>query len=195
MVRIGPIRKVWLALCGPKVPGSGIVPAIAGGEAQVEKPREKRVKVVLRARMYIGASWSEVCIVDITSRGLGLQAARPPGRGEYVEIRRGAHTIIGRVIWSGAHRFGVAAQGTMPVYSIINEPDKQVLDPAKVERRAVPRPPKPQVESRIRVRLFEFLCVAGIGVGIAVTVAGTVQAAIATPMALISNTLGSKQAR
>ena len=146
--------------------------------------------MVLRARLLIGASWSEVCIVNITSRGLGLQAASPPGRGEYVEIRRGTHVIIGRVAWSCGRRFGISAQGTLPVYSIINEPDKEVLDPAKVERRVWPRPPVPKVESRIRARWFEFLCVAGIGVGLAAAVGGSVQAAIAQPMAQITTALG-----
>lgn len=156
----------------------------------MKKAREERLKVLLRARMLIGASWTEVCIVNITSRGLGLQAASPPARGEYVEIRRGAHIIIGRVAWSGTHRFGIASQGTMPVYSIINEPDRQILDPAKVERRAVPRLPAPQIESRIRARLLQFLCVVAVGSGLAAALAASVQAALAQPMAQIATALG-----
>ena len=170
------MRKVWLAVFGQPVSRRGDFPARSlGGGPTLKKAREERLKVLLRARMLIGASWTEVCIVNITSRGLGLQAANPPRRGEYVEIRRGAHVIIGRVAWSGAHRFGIAAQGMMPVYSIINEPDRQVLDPEKVERRAAPRLPAQKIESRIRVRLFEFLFVA----------------ALARPMAQIATALGS----
>ena len=69
----------------------------------------------------------------------------------------------------------------MPVYSIINEPDRQILDPAKVERRAVPRLPAPQIESRIRARLLQFLCV--VAVGSAWSLWGTTRSTWPTPWA------------
>ena len=177
-----------LALAGQS-PAGGHDPA--AGVPDVLKPRDERLKVLIRARMRIGASWADVCIVNITPGGLGMQAARPPKHGDYVEIQRGAHVIVGRVIWSGTHRFGVRAQGTLPVDSIMNDPDRQLVGAAAAERpAAAPRPRAHQLESRIRVRLFEFLCIAGVGVGFALAVAGSVQAAIAAPMAQIATALG-----
>lgn len=75
------------------------------------KPREGRVKLLARARMRSGAGWSDVCVVNASTRGVGLQAANPPEPGHYVEIRRGANLLlIGRVIWTKGHRFGVNTQ-------------------------------------------------------------------------------------
>ena len=50
---------------------------------------------MIRARMRSGVSWHDVCILNLSRRGLGIQAAEPPQRGAYVEIRRGKHVILG----------------------------------------------------------------------------------------------------
>lgn len=64
------------------------------------KPREERQKVMIKARMRTGVSWHDVCILNLSAHGVGLQAAEPPARGTYVEIRRGPHVIVARVAWS-----------------------------------------------------------------------------------------------
>ena len=41
----------------------------------MHKKREERVKVLARARMRNGTAWSDVCLVNLSSRGAGLQCA------------------------------------------------------------------------------------------------------------------------
>ena len=71
------------------------------------KPRENRQKVMIKARMLSGASWHDICILNCSLHGLGIQAPQSPARGSYVEIRRGRQTIVARVAWSKGHRAGV----------------------------------------------------------------------------------------
>jgi hypothetical protein len=71
------------------------------------KPREHREKVVLPAKMRAGAGQVDICIRNISSRGMLLQAAAPPVRGTYVEIIRPACTVAAKVVWTKDRRFGV----------------------------------------------------------------------------------------
>lgn len=158
----------------------------------VLKPREERRKVLVRARMRCGARWSDVCIVNIASRGIGLQAAEPPERGEYLEIRRGRHVIVGRVVWSKGHRFGVKAQATLPVYSIANEPDCDVPASPDEERRQVARVAPKHETSRRRGRLLEFAFVAAAGLSFAVSAVAVVQEAFASPLSIVSTALAKQ---
>lgn len=86
------------------------------------KPREPRRKVLIPSRMNVDGVWVDVCIHNISSRGLLAKTERPPVPGTYVEIRRGTQIIIGRAVWrSGAH-FGIRCQERLNVQVIINEP-------------------------------------------------------------------------
>jgi hypothetical protein len=91
------------------------------------KPREPRQKVVLPARMRAGAGQMEVCIRDISSRGMLVQAGVPPPRGTYVEIVRPGYSVTGRVVWVKQHKFGIQSRDRISI-------------PAVLERRSVPRP-------------------------------------------------------
>jgi hypothetical protein len=59
------------------------------------------VKVLVKARMRNGNAWSDVCLVNLSSRGAGLQCATPPSAGSYVEIKRGSNVVI-VARWPGA---------------------------------------------------------------------------------------------
>jgi hypothetical protein len=69
--------------------------------------------------MRVGNSYHDVCIRDISSRGMMLQAAIPPGPGTYIEILRAAHIVVARVVWVGERRFGIRAQDRMNIPAII----------------------------------------------------------------------------
>ena len=69
--------------------------------------REPRLKVLVRARIKAGATWHDACILNISSRGMLMQAGVPPVRGSYLEIRRGPVLVVARVMWTKQHRFGV----------------------------------------------------------------------------------------
>lgn len=86
------------------------------------KPREHRHNVVLQARMRIGSAWTDICIRNISSRGLMAQAGTPPERGAYVEIYKGRQIIVGRVMWSRDRRFGIRTQDRLNIGAIVQEP-------------------------------------------------------------------------
>lgn len=83
------------------------------------KPREPRRDVLIQARMRVGGSRCDVCIRNISSRGLLVQAATAPSRGAYVEIFSGPHTIVGRVVWQKNRRFGIQTQDRLDVSMVI----------------------------------------------------------------------------
>ena len=85
------------------------------------KTRAPRRKVVIDASLRSDSSWSPACIVDIAERGLAIRTAEPPEPGAYVEVRRGAHVIIGRVAWSKGHRFGIRTQDTLAVDAVVDD--------------------------------------------------------------------------
>ena len=74
---------------------------------------------MLSSRVRCGAAWRDASILNLSSRGLGLRAEIPPDRGSYVEITRGHHLIIARVVWVKDHRFGVLTQDEVPVDAVI----------------------------------------------------------------------------
>jgi hypothetical protein len=94
---------------------------------QTFRPREPRQKVVLPAKMRAGAAQVDVCIRDISSRGMLIQAGAPPPRGTYVEILRPGYSVTGRVVWSKHHKFGIQARESIRIASVL-------------ERRSGPRP-------------------------------------------------------
>jgi len=76
--------------------------------------------------MRAGAGQIDVCIRDISSRGMLIQAGVPPARGTYVEILRPGCSVTGRVVWSKHHKFGIETRGKISI-------------PMVLDRRAVPR--------------------------------------------------------
>jgi hypothetical protein len=70
------------------------------------RERETRIRVLVRATMLCQAR-QEVCIQNVSSGGMMLIAARPPKRGDYVEIHLKARALVGYVVWSSDRRFGV----------------------------------------------------------------------------------------
>ena len=85
------------------------------------KSRAPRRKVVIDASLRTDSRWSQACIVDIGERGLAMQTAEPPARGAYVEVRRGAHVIIGQVAWAKGHRFGIRTQDKLVVDAVVGD--------------------------------------------------------------------------
>lgn len=153
--------------------------------------REPRRNVVINSRMRCGATWRDASILNISSRGLGLHAPAPPERGSYVEVRRGAHVIIARVVWVNGSRFGLHTQDAVPIESIVSQPaisndasEQQTPRQAGVERRSAPRAREREHEaSRFMARAIEFACVASLGASAAFAGFATVKEAIGRPLA------------
>lgn len=144
--------------------------------------------------MRSGASWTDVCILNVSIHGLGIQSAEPPDRGTYVEICRGTQSIIARVAWSKGHRAGLSAQDAIFIKALINDnaaAGPRVAKGKPVERRRSPRPAQRMHDSsRLAGRLMEFACFALFAGALAVTAFGAVGQALASPLSQISTALG-----
>ena len=145
--------------------------------------------------MRSGASWSDACILDISSRGMLVRASNVPSRGSYLEIRRGSYVIVARVVWANADRFGVQTQELVPTADLINNPDRPATSPkaddaSLVERRSSARPTASRFEaSRWRARALEFCAFASIGAAGAMAALGAVDELLAKPLGLVETAL------
>ena len=134
--------------------------------------------------MKAGAGWHDTCILNISSRGMLMQAGVPPVRGSYLEIRRGAVVIVARVMWTRNHRFGVKSQDLLSIDSITcnDAPTSARAGPPDIDRRAALRTQLPASErSRLQGRVMEYGFAAALAVACAIFVAGKVYAVLAQP--------------
>lgn len=145
--------------------------------------------------MNAGATWHDVCILNISSRGLGLQAASAPPRGAFLEIRRGFHVIVAQVMWSQEDRFGVKAQDLLPVHLLGNASDAPAPEqsrPAIVERRSAPRVRLAALErSRNAGRRLEYVFVTTLALLMAGFLATEMHAVMAAPIDRVTAALGT----
>ena len=138
--------------------------------AHLLKPRETRRRALVKGRLRHGASWRDVSILNISTRGLLLHSAAPPSRGTYVEVHRGRQAIVARVIWSKDQRFGVQTQDRLNIDDLVAETNPSAVEGVGspqptpfVERRSPGRKtgPREAHERSKRVsRAIEFVCVA-----------------------------------
>lgn len=85
-----------------------------------DKPRvELRVRAMVRARLRDACGERDVCIIDVSTKGLLLTAAVPPVRGEFVEIHIGRNRLAGQVKWSGNHRFGLSLRERVSIAAMV----------------------------------------------------------------------------
>jgi hypothetical protein len=146
--------------------------------------------VVVPARLRHGAAWTDACILNISTRGLMIHTGRQVAKGTQVEVRRGDHVIIARVVWREGGRAGLRAEDRVPVEEIMTlgkSPPLQ-LTAAPVERRKHSRP---HDGSRLQGRAMEFGAVIAIGACLAAAGLSMVQAAFARPLEMVSAVLGN----
>ena len=163
------------------------------------KVRAPRQKVLIPARMRISAGWNDACILNISERGLMIRAASaPPQHGSYVELRRGARIIIGRVMWASPDHFGLSTQDQLDVESIIAVPDGDAVEAASsqavtavFDRRARARPAIAFERNRQWSRAFEFTCITLFAVAGCIVAFGAVTQLFGAPMAAVEQGLGA----
>ena len=161
------------------------------------KARETRRRVVVNSRIRCNAGWRDASILNISSRGLGLHASRPPEPASYIEVQRGHHLIIARVVWVDGCRFGVRSQDIIPIETVLGQSelsDAPLKSKAASEFRSLPsgmvRALDRQHEtSRVVARCMEFAFVAILGVSAAFLGFGMVTEAIGRPMAELQTAL------
>lgn len=101
--------------------------------------REPRRKVMIRAVMRAGGPRTDVCVRDISSRGMMLQAGAPPPRGTFVELDCAGHQIVGLVIWRRERRFGIQTRDRINVHALANRLPAEALVPPRPATRHGPR--------------------------------------------------------
>lgn len=156
------------------------------------KPRAPRRKVLVGARMRQSAGWDDVQILDLSTRGMQIRATAPPPQGSYVEVRRGHHVIVGRVVWTNGGRAGVATQDHLPVDAIAGDPQhasRGADDPSETEfvseRRLELRgraSVRSHENSKWQARAMQVAWLAVMGTAAAVTAFGAVQQSLSTPL-------------
>ena len=158
------------------------------------KSREPRINVTVQARLRIGASWSDACILNVSSRGVLIHAPQPPQRGSYVELRRGDQVIIGRVMWSKGSRAGLRAQDRVPIEAIVTSKAAEGLRLTAPGHRAVERRRTARTNelSRWRARAFEFASIAALGAVLSITLVSVVSRAVAEPLSRVRTALSGQ---
>ena len=148
--------------------------------------------------MRVDATWNDVCILNISPRGMSLQTATPPPRGAYLDIRRGRHDITARVMWSRNHRFGVRTQDPLVVDDVINQPEQPAhsADPKGqvtiADRRESQRNPAVRHEaSRMLSRAIEFAAIGGFALFAAAMTVDSVAEAL-EPLSKVSAALAPR---
>jgi hypothetical protein len=153
-----------------------------------QKPRELRRRVMVPARLRHGSSWSYTCILNLSSRGLMIHTSHPVQQGAEVEIRRGDHVIVARVVWREGARAGLQSDDRVPVAEImlLGQSPALQLTAAGGERRKQPRR---EDQSRFRGRAMEFAGVIAVGASLAGCAMSLVHDALAGPLAAVSAAL------
>ena len=151
---------------------------------------------MISARLRDGIGWNDARILNMSSRGLLLHARQAPGRGSYVEISRGAHRIVGRVVWVGKDRFGVRTQDRIPadVISVgADAPAAKTQAPNVAGRPPARTGPDRMERSRRRASAMQFLWVASFGVAAATVAFDAIKAALSRPLSEVSAQLAGKR--
>jgi hypothetical protein len=165
------------------------------------KPREPRRKILITARMRSGSDWDDISLFNISSRGALAQAVLPPSQGTYVEIRRGPHLLLARVMWTDKHRFGVHTQDPIRIDDFISDlggsgkAQEQVAATYAAERRAtIRKPPSSDRHDRSRYlgKSLEFCFFVGACVAVTGVAFNAVRAALSEPLSQVTAKLAPK---
>lgn len=80
---------------------------------------EERTRSTLRALLKDSRSQREICIMDMSTRGLLATTANPPRRGEFVELTIGSNSLAAQVKWSSQRRFGLSLRERVSVAALL----------------------------------------------------------------------------
>ena len=154
--------------------------------------RELRRRVLLPARVRDGASWSNACILNISSRGMLLHAKSPAPAGSLIEVSHGHHIIVARVIWRSGAKLGLAAEDRLPIEEIATYASDPAPPPTAADGRIVEqrRHSRTHEENRLRGRAMEFAGAVFIAASLGIAGFVMVEQALAEPLALVEATLG-----
>jgi len=155
--------------------------------------REPRRKVTIRASMRAEGPPLDVCVRDISSRGLMIQTRVPPPRGTYVQIECAGHEIVGIVVWRREHRFGINTCERIDASALARErqPAKASPRPAKsVGKAGIAASVTPQ--GRMFAQRMEFAVVATFALVLVGALGAVAFETLSRPLAAVSAALGGE---
>ena len=117
-----------------------------------------------------------------------IHSGRPLTRGTEVEIRRGDHVIVARVVWRDGGRAGLKSDDRVPVEQIVTLGQSPALQltAAQGERRKRPRL---EDQSRFTGRFIELAGTVLIALALAGAGQSMIQSALARPLSAVSAAL------
>ena len=148
---------------------------------------------MLRARMRAMCGWSDACILNVSSRGLMINApATSAKQGSTIELWHGDRMIVATVVWRSGSRAGLQTDDRLPVDDILALRTASSLQLTAAPWPAADRRKKPRKDqdSRLRGRRLEFVATLLIGASLAGGVAFMVEEALARPFAVVRTALG-----
>ena len=162
--------------------------------------RTPRHLSLIGARMWHDSRWVDVTIRNISSHGLLVYADDPPPPGTQIEIRRGAHVIIGRTVWRHEGDFGVRTLDALDVPRILASNDRPSAAAASAMSRTIERRSDPmRSHSAAMVRRYDasrqdsstlqFMFVVASGLAAAGFAAGMVYEMLAAPFSAVRTIL------
>jgi hypothetical protein len=155
------------------------------------RPRELRRRAVMPVRLRSSIGWTDAYILNISSRGLMIHSSRAGPQGSLVELWRGEHVIVARVMWQDGARAGLQTDERLAIEDILSLSGSGAVSltasEAVSDRRVRPRE---EPDRRRRGKMIESIGVFIVGVTLAAPAYGMVEQALARPMALIHAALG-----
>jgi hypothetical protein len=152
--------------------------------------RESRKTVRLSVRVRTDDGWIDATVRNVSSRGMMLHSLQPLRRNQFVEIARGRHRVVGRIVWSDATACGLQSQDKVDIQGLLSQPaDAAALGSAERRMHVRSRPPQPlppvgerAAASRAMGRAFEFAFVVTAVSSVAAIAAISMQEALAAPL-------------
>jgi hypothetical protein len=142
--------------------------------------------------MRAASGWSDACILNVSSRGLMINAPAACGaQGSTIELSHGEHVIVATIVWRKGSRAGLQADSRVPVDDLLamsRSPSLQLTASQwpQVDRRKKPRSHE---DNRFCGHAMEFASIAMIAVSLAAAALAMVDQAFARPVALVQSAL------
>lgn len=163
------------------------------------RQREQRTPVSISARLKSDLGWGDTQICNVSSRGMMMKSTPPPPVGSYVEICRGGISVVGRIKWIAADRFGMHAVEHIDLTELRSArrgPSAMVPDRRRRPRAAAQiwRLPDYQEQSAAAQRLgrmIQFVGIAGAAGLMSVGVSSAVASTLSKPFDAAKSVLSS----
>jgi hypothetical protein len=150
---------------------------------------------MIGARLRHECGWSDARILNLSSRGLMVRARQAPPLGAYVEIHRGTHRIVARVVWAEQDLFGARTQDDIALDAITGGDEAPLpvaanLNDDRRDWRRRPPPAERHEQSRRSSRRMEFACIALFASAAAFLAFDTVAEVLSRPLRMVEARLG-----